>query len=270
MRPDMESMLKTSMGGWSAPTPVMLYRMGMSLSLSDRIWRRKEGEDGQRQRSGDRAPRHTPACLPAHPGPSSRCIHTPSTWAARAGDVLSTTGARDGQHIILRGQGSAGAGGTAGTRPPPRDDGQGPGADAPDHHQPRETTASTRQSVRDSEGRKVGTQYVYAAELASRREGQGQVWMHRGRTIPASCALDSGSLRGEPQRRPQSRAGTEHLRHGHPRGTCLQKVQLASEPSAGITLRKEVDRSENPKEFHRAESDGPRIGIMQLQLNAAT
>lgn len=40
IRPDMESILKTSMGGWSAPTPVMLYRMGMSLSLSDRIWKR--------------------------------------------------------------------------------------------------------------------------------------------------------------------------------------------------------------------------------------
>lgn len=39
IRPDMESMLKTSIGGWSAPTPVMLYRMGMSLSLSDRIWK---------------------------------------------------------------------------------------------------------------------------------------------------------------------------------------------------------------------------------------
>lgn len=35
--------------GWSAPTPVMLYRMGMSLSLSDRIWKggADRGEEGQ-------------------------------------------------------------------------------------------------------------------------------------------------------------------------------------------------------------------------------
>lgn len=51
IRPDMESMLKTSMGGWSAPTPVMLYRMGMSLSLSDRIWKGEQMGAGEGQAS---------------------------------------------------------------------------------------------------------------------------------------------------------------------------------------------------------------------------
>lgn len=41
-------------------------------------------------------------------------------------------------------------------------------------------------------------------------------------------------------------------------------------PGAGITLRNEMDRSENLKDFHYAESGGPRIGITQLQLHAAT
>ena len=90
IRPDMESMLKTSTGGWSAPTPVMLYRMGMSLSLSDRIWKEEQTEGRVRLQ-----------CEQGHVYPTCR----PHTWplpgssgaTANASSTLGTGRAGRGQ-----------------------------------------------------------------------------------------------------------------------------------------------------------------------------
>lgn len=99
-----------------------------------------------------------------------------------------------------------GIGDTAGPQPPLRR-GHGPGTDVPDHHQTSgKTTASRWQSVGDSEGRKVGTHYRYAAEFSSLQEGNGQVWICTdGENTPLPAlgreALQglSGSLGGETQ-----------------------------------------------------------------------
>lgn len=117
IRPDMESMLKTSMGGWSAPTPVMLYRMGMSLSLSDLIW-----DEEQRQRvslwpsgalllpSRSPCPWSLCSCRPeGHRGPQLISV-TVGTCLAASGQGLAepptkcpvAPGNREGQDTVLQ------------------------------------------------------------------------------------------------------------------------------------------------------------------------
>lgn len=88
--------------------------------------------------------------------------------------------------------------------------------------------------VRDSEGRKAGAQYMYAAEFSSLQAGNGQVWMcSDGENIPSSRSWDRGPGGSELVPRRGATATTSRTgltepagRHGHALGACLQKAQL--------------------------------------------